>query len=307
VGLILMDQALVSSLGNIYRAEVLFKAGVHPETPGTAVSRQAFEAIWRHSVLLLQAGFVTGSIITVDPHEGLPAPWTRRYIYNQSHCGRCKGAIMTWDMATRTVYCCETCQPRTGAMTAARAEAHAKAAPPRLFQSHCAPDGGEALPPAKMSLAQLKEALALRRVANTGSKTTLVASLEAAIAADAAAGVKREPLPTKAPPPKAEEAEAYVVPAAVYAVLASCPVGAMPRPGTAHLGGFASATQAAADKAAAGESAAVEHVALEDDASLAARLNKGTAKRARSKAPALVLDAEAPAGAVPFPARKRRS
>lgn len=42
------------------------------------------EAIWRHSVDLLQRGFRLGSIVTVDPEEGLPAPWTRRYIYNQS-------------------------------------------------------------------------------------------------------------------------------------------------------------------------------------------------------------------------------
>ena len=34
-----------------------------------------------------------------------------RYIYNQRQCGNCKGCVRTWDMSSRTVYACETCQP----------------------------------------------------------------------------------------------------------------------------------------------------------------------------------------------------
>ena len=285
VGAILMDQACVAGIGNIYRAEVLFKAGVHPETPGCAVSRDHFEAIWRHAVLLLQRGFASGSIVTVDPEEGLPAPWLRRYVYNQAACGRCRNTIATWDMASRTVYACETCQPRVGEMSAARAKAHAEAAPARLFQSHCAPDDddGAALAPAKMTMPRLREALAARQLPTSGTKPLLVARLQAALTlascgADAA--------------PKLEHM--LPVPAAVA-----------PMPGTEHLGGFASAAAAAADKLAAGESAAVEHVALADDASAAVRA-KPMAKRPRSsKMGALAVDATA-AGTVAFPQRKRR-
>jgi hypothetical protein len=278
VGQILMDQSCVAGIGNIYRAEILFKAGVHPETPGAAVSRERFEAIWRHSVLLLQAGFASGSIITVDPSEGLPAPWLRRYVYNQSTCGRCRNAVATWDMQTRTVYCCETCQPLVGAMSPARAKAHGMAAPTRLFQSHCAPDdAAEALPPAKMSVTQLREALTKHNLAATGAKPLLLARLLAAGAPEAA-------------PHKLEAAA--VVPLAVLL--------AVPQPGTAHLGGFASAAAAAAEKLAAGESGAVEHVALADDATAALR-----AKRPRAKA-AATADADAAPGVVAFPQRKRR-
>ena len=35
----------------------------------------------------------------------------RRYVYNQSHCGRCGSRVSTWDMAARKVYACQTCQP----------------------------------------------------------------------------------------------------------------------------------------------------------------------------------------------------
>lgn len=56
------------------------QAGVHPEQPCKTVDRASFEALWRHSVLLLQRGFKTGSILTVDEEEAkqLGKPWTRR-------------------------------------------------------------------------------------------------------------------------------------------------------------------------------------------------------------------------------------
>ena len=53
---------------------------MHPEQPGFSVDRAAFERIWRHSVELLQRGFKSGSILTVDPDEAarLGPPWQRR-------------------------------------------------------------------------------------------------------------------------------------------------------------------------------------------------------------------------------------
>ena len=64
-----MDQACVAGIGNIFRAEILFKSGVQPEQPAKTVPRPVFERIWTQSVLLLQRGFLTGSILTVDPEE----------------------------------------------------------------------------------------------------------------------------------------------------------------------------------------------------------------------------------------------
>jgi formamidopyrimidine-DNA glycosylase len=88
-----MDQKFFAGVGNIYRAEILFKAGVHPEVKGIALSRAQFEAVWRHSVLLMQRGFFTGSILSVDPDEAaaLGDLTRRRHIYNQSACFRCGG------------------------------------------------------------------------------------------------------------------------------------------------------------------------------------------------------------------------
>ena len=50
--------------GNIYRAEILFKAAVHPELKGAALTTAQFDRVWAHSVALLRRGYETGSILT---------------------------------------------------------------------------------------------------------------------------------------------------------------------------------------------------------------------------------------------------
>ena len=86
IGALLMDQSFFAGPGNIYRAEILFKAGVHPSIPGQDLTRNQFDAVWAHTVALLRRGYETGSILTVDPLEA--ERWAqpssrRRYIYNQ--------------------------------------------------------------------------------------------------------------------------------------------------------------------------------------------------------------------------------
>jgi formamidopyrimidine-DNA glycosylase len=113
IGLLIMDQSFFTGPGNIYRAEILFKAGIHPETPGNSLTRQEFDTIWFHTVELLQWGYEKGSILTVLPEEAnaLGRPWLRRYIYNSSSCGRCGSKVVSWSIANRTCYRCVNCQP----------------------------------------------------------------------------------------------------------------------------------------------------------------------------------------------------
>lgn len=67
-------------VGNIYRAEILYKSRLHPEQPGYSLTRSQFDTVWHHCVECLQRGFTTGSILTVDPEDAriLGKPWTRR-------------------------------------------------------------------------------------------------------------------------------------------------------------------------------------------------------------------------------------
>ena len=113
IGALIMDQSFFCGPGNIYRAEILFKAGVHPDKPGCDLEFYEFEKIWFHTVALLKRGFETGSILTVDPEEAktLGKPKLRRYIYNSSKCPRCGSSIKTWDIQNRKCYACTKCQP----------------------------------------------------------------------------------------------------------------------------------------------------------------------------------------------------
>lgn len=142
------------------------QARVHPEQPANTITRQEFDSLWRHSTHCLQRGFVTGSILTVDAADvaRLGPPWTRRYIYNHKKCCLCHGSIRSWDMAARTVYACDKCQPlRKGTqLTEARTKAMAAAKQAKEFVSHCAADAGATLTPAKMTVAQLVAALTVR-------------------------------------------------------------------------------------------------------------------------------------------------
>mmetsp|Transcript_10090 Transcript_10090/g.18175 ORF Transcript_10090/g.18175 Transcript_10090/m.18175 type:complete len:364 (-) Transcript_10090:993-2084(-) len=139
IGYFLMDQSKIAGIGNIYRAEILFKAGIHPDRECSSLSRQEFDAIWFYSVQTLQKGFVRGSIISVDDKEAviLGKPWTRRYIYNHAKCGRCGSGIKSWLIASRTAYACEQCQPKVGADGAGVNRKDDV----KLFKSRCAPEG----------------------------------------------------------------------------------------------------------------------------------------------------------------------
>ncbi|DBA87633.1 TPA: hypothetical protein ACH3X1_004646 [Trebouxia sp. C0004] len=199
IGGILMDQTAVAGIGNIYRAEILFKAGVHPEQPGRSVSREGFECLWRHSVLLLQRGFKTGSILTVDEDEAkkLGKPWTRRYVYNHAKCGRCGSKISTWDMQARKVYACTTCQalhlePGTE-LAPGRASALKASTPTKQFKSHCAPEAAAQVMPAQMTVKELKAALEGLQLESKGSKAVLMGRLQEAQAAADDKGKKAEP------------------------------------------------------------------------------------------------------------------
>lgn len=117
IGAVLMDQTLVAGIGNIYRAEILFVVGLHPEQPANTVCRPTFEFLWEQSKRQMEIGVEVGNIITILPEDS-DKPFPKkikasqlRYVYNQKACGKCGGPIKVWTIAQRSVYACEACQP----------------------------------------------------------------------------------------------------------------------------------------------------------------------------------------------------
>jgi len=119
IGRALMDQSVLAGVGNVYRAEVLFVHGLHPDVPADAVDRETWEAMWTTLVSWLRRGVRERRIITVDPAEvGVPRSRMRRadatYVYKQERCRRCGTEVRRYDLAGRWAYACETCQPPPG-------------------------------------------------------------------------------------------------------------------------------------------------------------------------------------------------
>ncbi len=56
----LLDQSIMSGLGNIYTDEVLFIAKIHPQTPAKLVSRNKLEEILKASQKVLKAAMIAG-------------------------------------------------------------------------------------------------------------------------------------------------------------------------------------------------------------------------------------------------------
>lgn len=137
VGLLLMNQDVVAGVGNIYRAEVLFRAEQSPTTPGRDVPADVLRAIWDDLVVLMADGAAVGAIVTTRPEDrgdgasGDDRPRGRRrvrqntdeetgavprdesfYVYQRDGqpCRVCGSEVARAEMAGRNLFWCPTCQ-----------------------------------------------------------------------------------------------------------------------------------------------------------------------------------------------------
>lgn len=115
IGHALMDQRVVAGIGNIYRAEILFLTGLHPLRASSSLSASELEELWSMTKRLLRRGVREGRIWTIEPMERSLTEHGRRrfYVYQQETCLRCRSSIATLPLTGRTMFACETCQPRT--------------------------------------------------------------------------------------------------------------------------------------------------------------------------------------------------
>lgn len=119
IGLLLMNQDVMAGVGNVYRAEVLFRAQMAPLRPGAEVTEAEFVALWADIQALMKAGVRTGVIVTTlredrDRRSGPARPEDRCYVYRRNGlpCRRCGTEIRTEVLATRNLFWCPSCQAR---------------------------------------------------------------------------------------------------------------------------------------------------------------------------------------------------
>ncbi len=119
IGAALLDQKVTAGIGNVYRAEALFLAGIDPQIPAKDLSSESAVQLWSLSTELLRRGERAGRIITVDPTDVGAKRRSdlkkreRLYVYKRQGepCRRCGTPISMSDMANRHIWWCSSCQP----------------------------------------------------------------------------------------------------------------------------------------------------------------------------------------------------
>jgi endonuclease-8 len=117
IGALLMDQTVISGIGNIFRAELLFRARLSPFTAGSEVEAELIRSIWRDARVLMKAGMVDRRIVTTKPPDrphrrGKALKEEAHYVYRRQGrpCFVCGTKILTKEMAGRNLFWCPTCQ-----------------------------------------------------------------------------------------------------------------------------------------------------------------------------------------------------
>ncbi|MGQ7313048.1 Fpg/Nei family DNA glycosylase [Microbacterium arabinogalactanolyticum] len=118
IALLLMDQAVVSGIGNVYRAEMLFRARLNPHTPGRDVPEEVVRQLWRDWVRLLAIGVETGQMMTMDdlsPEQyraAMASRDDRHWVYRRAGlpCRVCGTEIALEELGARKLYWCPFCQ-----------------------------------------------------------------------------------------------------------------------------------------------------------------------------------------------------
>ncbi len=118
IGILLMRQDIVAGIGNIYRAEILFRARMDPHRPGREVPAAVWDTLWADLTVMLRDGVDTGRIVTTEPADRGRSGKVRRedasYVAHRAGrpCRVCGTLVLAEPMAGRTLYWCPVCQTR---------------------------------------------------------------------------------------------------------------------------------------------------------------------------------------------------
>jgi len=117
IAALLMDQSVIGGIGNIYRAELLFRAGLNPFEAGKQVPEIKLRSLWKDAKTLMQAGMIDRRIVTTKPADR-PHPKAKarggetHYVYHRTGlpCFICQTEIRMKEFVGRKLYWCPTCQ-----------------------------------------------------------------------------------------------------------------------------------------------------------------------------------------------------
>jgi formamidopyrimidine-DNA glycosylase len=111
----LLDQNVVAGIGNIYADEVLFKSGIHPQTPANTLKNEQIDLLTKNIVSVLQTAIAEGGtsfsdflhVTGVNGNYGAMA-----WVYGRTgeNCRICGTNIARIKLSGRSSHFCPQCQ-----------------------------------------------------------------------------------------------------------------------------------------------------------------------------------------------------
>jgi formamidopyrimidine-DNA glycosylase len=116
IKVLLMDQARIAGVGNIYANEALWAAKIHPKTPANSLSPKQMEELYKNLLETLKKGIKYQgasdvAFVTAEGEEGSSQEYFHVYSQEGELCSRCKKVkIKKFFLGGRGTYYCPYCQ-----------------------------------------------------------------------------------------------------------------------------------------------------------------------------------------------------
>jgi endonuclease-8 len=111
---VLLDQRIAAGIGNVYKCEALFAAGIDPRTPVRALALTQLEQIYAIARTQMLANLGPGPRTTRAQLAGTPPQADRYFVYSRTGkpCVRCGAAIECYSLGepARWTWSCPRCQ-----------------------------------------------------------------------------------------------------------------------------------------------------------------------------------------------------
>ena len=101
----LMNQQHIAGIGNVYSDEILFQAGLHPDTRANRLDEEMLQKLFRGMRIVLQTAIVNQA----DP-DRLPRSYLLLQRHRDGKCPCCEGELKRIKISGRTAYYCPKCQ-----------------------------------------------------------------------------------------------------------------------------------------------------------------------------------------------------
>lgn len=115
IKIVMMDNAIVVGIGNIYACESLFLANIHPEQAANSLSNDAVTRLYHVIIAILQKAITQGGstlkdFVNPDGNPGYFAQTLAVYGRTGQACPSCKTSIEVIKQAGRSSFFCPRCQ-----------------------------------------------------------------------------------------------------------------------------------------------------------------------------------------------------